>query len=155
MYKTIQILLVSIAMLLLSTYAFAAGSEVIVDGSQGYAERVTVIEFTWTADDSNGSVPAAVATLNYGAYITRVVTDPGTTAPTDNYDITLTDVDSYDVMGGTLANRDTADTEQAIPAMASGIYGSPLVKGNLTLTITGNSVNSATGVVRVYCVRAY
>lgn len=44
-----------------------------------------------------------------------VTTNPGSTAPTDNYDITLTDEDGLDVLNGKAANRDTANTERVDP----------------------------------------
>lgn len=44
-----------------------------------------------------------------------ITTNPGSPAPTDNYDITLTDEDGLDVLNGKAANRDTANTERIDP----------------------------------------
>jgi len=103
--------------------------------------------------DGDLTLPATATTMSINAYVTRVVTNPGTT-PTDNYDITLTDVDGVDAMGGTLANRDTATSEPARPYdPASGTYGDVYVAGTLTLNLSGNSNVGATGTVTIYCER--
>jgi len=47
--------------------------------------------------------------------ILKVVTNPGATAPTDNYDVTLVDEDGFDALEGYGANRDTATTEAVYP----------------------------------------
>jgi len=64
---------------------------------------------------------------------------------TINYDIAINDADGLDVAGGLLADRDTANTE--IVNMRSSVSGYPMVRGNLSVALTGNSVNSATGTI--------
>jgi hypothetical protein len=66
-----------------------------------------------------------------------------------NYDITLSDSDSCDVLGGEGANRSDSASEQIIPKIGNG-YGPVRVDSVLTLAATGNSVNSATVTVKVY-----
>lgn len=66
-------------------------------------------------------------------------TNPGTTAPTDNYDLVLNNVNGIDVMGGALMNRDEANSEAATPAVSGWLDG-----GALTLVVTNNSVASST-----------
>jgi hypothetical protein len=85
-----------------------------------------------------------------GLYITLVITNPGSPAPTDNYDIVINDSDGVDVMGGTLANRDTSNSEQALPYIGSLAYGPRQIDGILTFSLSGNSVNSATGTCKVF-----
>jgi len=146
--------LISLAIALIVFYAGimanAAGSSVTVTYTR-IGDVYTLVTYTWTADDSNGSVPAT-ASKSLAGYIVKVVTDPGATAPTDDYDITLTDSDGVDVMGGALADRDTANTEQAVPKIGAA-YGGSFFTGALTLNISNNSVNSATGEVKVYISR--
>lgn len=84
-----------------------------------------------------------------GRYCSLAVTDPGSTAPTDNYDITIEDEYGVDIMGGSLLNRDTANSEQAIPQVGSGL-ASRLCAGIWTFKLSGNSVNSATGKCVLY-----
>ena len=80
------------------------------------------------------------------------VTDPGATAPTDNYDITIVDEYGSDIFGATLTNRDTTNTEEATPLIGGTSYGSRLVTGDLTFTLTNNSVNEAVGTCILYFV---
>ena len=78
----------------------------------------------------------------------QIITDPGATAPTDNWDVTLTN-GGGDMLLGLGANRDTANTEVAV-LNSNGAY--PVYAGTdtLILNISGNSVNSAGIVIRVY-----
>ena len=103
--------------------------------------------FTCTGDASDGSFPATELTTKFNGEILQVVTNPGSTAPTDNYDITLTNADGLDMLGGWGANRDTANTELAVPVFADNFHVYLADKDTLTLNVTGNSVNSATTVI--------
>lgn len=108
----------------------------------------------WTGDSNNGSVPdTAFSASNTVEIIGRdcslAVTDPGSTAPTDNYDITIEDEYGVDIMGGSLLNRNTANSEQAIPQVGSGL-ASRLCAGTWSFKLSGNSVNSATGKCVLY-----
>lgn len=113
-----------------------------------------VLNITWTASSTDGTVPSTAIPANMaktlkGMSITLGTTNPGTTAPTEGYSITLTDLDGIDVFGGMLALRSAATSEQVLPAL-TGNNGRRVVDGNLTFALTGNAVNSATGVLRVY-----
>lgn len=111
-----------------------------------------VLTISWTADAAAATVPAtALITTGVGSrgtsgfIITQVITNPGSVAPTDNYDITLVDADGFDIMGGALVDRDTANTERAVPAVVNAI-----IPGTVTFTLANNAVNSATGTVMIY-----
>lgn len=148
-----KLTIISLAILLtmfLSAQAFAAGT--VTQAWTYPTSKVKVLTFSWTADAAAATVPATASNDNMDGYIILVVTDPGTTAPTDNYDITLTDGNSVDAMGGNLADRDTANTEQAVPKIGT-VYGGRYVSGILTLNISNNAVNSATGTVKIYIER--
>ena len=112
---------------------------------------VKVITFTCTADSSDGSYPATTVTAaDVKGSLLQIVTDPsGDTAPQDNYDITVTESGGADMLLGVGANRDTANTEVAV-LNSNGAY--PVYAGTdtLILNISGNSVNSAGIVIRVY-----
>ena len=133
----------------------AAGSEVTQTVSLEYqygSVSAKVLTFAWTADDSDGSVPeTAVSAANLleidGWFLYFAETDPGTTAPTDDYDIILNDANEFDIMGGALADRDETNTEGAYPITAAHPIDS-----TLTFVLTNNSVNSATGVLKLYFV---
>lgn len=112
--------------------------------------HLEIITVTWQTA-ANGSLTSTAITggLVYGVLL-RLVTNPGSTAPTDNYDITLTDEDGFDALGGVGANRDTTTTEEAEIAMTSF---QRLVANTLTFNLSGNSVDSATGVAKLYLLR--
>lgn len=128
-----------------------AGSVTVTDLAkvqQGRDQSIYKVEFDWTADAAAATVPAK-ASNDVDGLVFMAVTDPGSTAPTASYDITLTDSDGCDVFGGELANRSDTAIEQASP-LVGNFYGQRYVKGALTLNVTGNAVNSATGKVIVY-----
>lgn len=112
----------------------------ISGGNQG---AVTVTRIAWTSS-SGGAYTEAFTIIGV---ILRVVFDPGSPAPTDNYDVTLTDAHGYEILSTVGADRDTANTEGDTPTNAAGF---PIaVGGELTLTIA-NAGNAAQGVVTIY-----
>ena len=119
--------------------------------------NVAVLTVTWTADSGNASVTStnilALSDCQYTrGYITRIVTNPGATGPTDDLtDVTLLDADGVDVTGGALQNRDNTDSEIAYclaPDGATIVY--PYVVDTLTLAVANNAVNSAVQAVVIY-----
>jgi hypothetical protein len=99
-------------------------------------------EITWEADDGTANItditiPASTLKLYKGCYIYRVITDPGTTKPTDDYSITIKDEYGYDLLEGQLASRDQDNTEAV--EVTIPIYS------QLTIGISGNSQTSAQG----------
>lgn len=114
--------------------------------------ELSILIVTWVGDVANGTVPAT-ALSSFSGYIIKTVTDPGSPAPTDLYDIVLSDTDGLDVMGGTLMDRSTTVTQQAYPLLATSYYRPAFVCTTVTFTLTNNSVNSATGVLRIYIKR--
>jgi len=101
---------------------------------------------TCTADASNGTYPAT----NLPAFAGRLMslrTNPGATAPTDNYDVTLVDADSLDRLQGVGANRDEANSEEALIVYSGTSIHPACCDEKLTLTVAGNSVNSAVTVI--------
>ena len=137
-----MMILAAIVLLLLPSVAVAAGS--CAATSTTTRQNVVVITWTCVGDASNGSFPATAANVGVRGWLFAVDTVPGTTQPTDNWDATLTNADSYDLMGGALANRDTANAERAVPVKTAWVDGA------ITLTITGNSVTDADIVVKAY-----
>lgn len=100
------------------------------------------IKWDWTA--TAGGAADKITVNGYYGKVMACVTIPDTgTAPTDNYDITITDADGFDVLQGTGANRDTANTETAVPTTDSPVYG------QLTLNVT-NAGNAGKGVAILY-----
>ena len=154
LYCAIMIILV------FAVCAWGEGSSVTQTYSPVYSAEgntnMATLTLAWTSDSVTGAVSAttstAVTDLIAGKYIVLVVTDPGATAPTDDYDITITDANGVDVMGGALANRDTANTEQTMPAILTGLYFPRPIATALTLNVTAAG-NSKVGTVIIYLSR--
>lgn len=124
-----------------------------LNGVPGSMRKVIV---DWTSDDATGAVSGTTAKI-VGTLI-KAVTDPGSAAPTDNYDIAITDELSADVLAAcqsTLANRDTTNTEQvyflvldaAVTPLAQSVH--PVVCDKLTISIT-NAGNAKNGQLVLY-----
>lgn len=128
------------------------------DGVDGAGRRcgVSKVIVDWTSDDTTGAVSGT--TRKIVGRLIKGVTDPGATAPTDNYDIAITDEESVDVLAAcqsTLANRDTANSEQAyfliLDTAATPLAQSlhPVVCDKLTIAVT-NAGNSKVGQLILY-----
>ena len=117
-------------------------SSVAIPGS----ESIEVWTLAWTSHASAGTVTATGISGIEGK-ILRVVTNPGSVAPTDNYDITLSDIDGLDIFEGLGANRDTANSEEFVPYIST--YGQVVTQDDLSLAIT-NAGNSKTGAIKIY-----
>lgn len=142
------LLVVSVLLLVLAAPLGAAGTITQTHYTLGSVRKVV---FTCTADAANGSFPATAITEKFEGRLIALETNPGTTAPTDDYDIAITDAEGLDVLRGVGANRDTANTEVAAIVFSSTSVH-PVVDDTdtLTLAITNNSVNSATIVIVLY-----
>ena len=113
----------------------------VVSVSESFCEGVAKI--VWPVTTHTGGAASLATAYSYFGAVTSVVTNPGATAPTDNWDLTITDADSYDVLQGVGADRDTTNTETAEPATVS------LVFGKLTLNVT-NGGNTKDLVVTLF-----
>ena len=119
-----------------------------------------VLTFTCTADASAATFPStpidtAYVTRLKGWYLYKVITNPGGTAPTDNWDFTITDGDGIDVLGGNGANRHTTSSQMIAPLLTTGVYFAQPVLDTWTMAIAdgSNLVNSAGIVIKAIFVR--
>lgn len=110
---------------------------------------VSVLIYSWLGDSVDGSVPATPGNAPIDGYVFLVTTNPGAVAPTEGYDVTLTDTDGMDIMGGELADRSASASEQAVPKI-NDAYISRYVSGTITLNITNNSALGAKGKVSIF-----
>lgn len=112
--------------------------------------NVRKIIATCVADAADATFPATALPAIEGRLL-ALATNPGATAPQDNYDITLVDQHGHDVLEGVGANRHTTTT-QKVAVVFSGTAVHPVVdeSDTLTLTLAGNNVNSAITVVEIY-----
>jgi len=112
--------------------------------------HIGILAITWT-EDASASGDESMTTPNIDGHVYMVVTDPGSPAP-DAYDLTLKDSDGADIMEGAIVNASATATEQ----WATTIGGSPMgrfVKGTLTVNMTNQATNSASGTIIIYIYR--
>ncbi len=123
-------------------------SDAMIEQGFRNSVRVRKVVYSFVGDAADGSLPASAAVALNG-YIIKIVTNPGATAPTDNWDIRINDADGADVLNGTGADRDTANSETIYPT-STGAATVAWCEGSHTVVVTGNSVNSATGTITIY-----
>lgn len=114
-------------------------------------KRIEKVTVAWTAH-TDGTFTTASVPLS--GWLIKVITNPGSTAPTANYDITVTSPDGADLdeLAGTLANRHTTATEVVYPVGTSGAATPILLSGTYGVAIANNSVNGATGTIIFYLI---
>ena len=144
---------------LIPSLAFAAGTVAVTRSVASYSaggnpRYVQIVNIDWVADAAAATVPDTSVVLN--GFVQKIITNPGSTAPTANYDIAFGDPEdtALDALAGALANRHTTTTEQVYPAVA-GTIGTVssfkvLLKGTYLFQLTNNAVNSATGRVQIW-----
>ncbi len=111
----------------------------VISTAYGDERKLRTITVTWTSSD----LGAATDTVYMEGAIVRVVTNPGATAPTADYDITFVDANGVDIMSGTLADRHTSTSEQVIPATP------PFHTPSFTFTLA-NAGDTKDGVCVIY-----
>ena len=115
----------------------------ITETAHGSVKKIK-FEFTSGEGAYAGAASATTEKAYYGE-ILQVMTDPGETAPTDNWDLTITDPDSIDILKGNGADRDTANTEYIVGSNANMLPAA----GILTFNVT-NAGDQKTGTVYVW-----
>lgn len=103
---------------------------------------VKCLKLAWTSA-SDGTV-VSQSSAYYDGKVIWLATDPGATAPTDNWDLTVTDANGIDVLAGAGADRDTANTEYVAEASLGAVANS-----KLTVNIT-NAGDAKTGTIYLY-----
>jgi len=149
-------------MLLLPVGAFAGGACTQSAVKCGHNAYQCEVNFTCTGSSVDGNFTSATGmsfntanlnTLkNYFLYV--MTTNPGSTPPTDAYDITLTDAHG-DILGGMGSDRSATATESIVPRIdaTNSIYGAAPWKTSLTLAITNTTAPSGNVVITFYFVR--
>jgi len=132
--------------------ALAASSMAYTISTEGERSECMIITITWVAA-SNGTVTGVQSAFEVHGYVWQIVWDPGTPAPTNLYDTTITDEDNCDILGGEGLNRYTIESQQAYPKAGSGGYGPRRVDSKITLWVANNSEDGATGEVKLYVIR--
>ena len=149
--RFIFILTLFILLFALCVNSFAAVGTVTTSWTHHPQYEVSILTVSWVAGTGAevGTVPAT-ALPTFQGWVFQFITDPGATAPTTLYDITLPDADALDVSGGTLMDRSATVTQRAMPLVATSTYKAWWVDTALTFTLTNNSVSAATGTLKIY-----
>jgi hypothetical protein len=154
MKKLLRAGFVGILLILMALPVFAAGT-VTVSPFYNQETDLYIVSVSWTAGAGGAVTPVAfpgpLSANLQGRYIVEVITIPGAgaAAPTDQYDVTLIEPYTTDVMGGTLLNRSDTATERARPLPDPTKY-SGLIPGVLTFTLINNTNASATGMAVLF-----
>lgn len=122
----------------------AAGTVAVTEENWGSVKK---IKFVWTAGtDGDAGTASGSTTTTYEGKLIQATTVPGTggTQPDDNYDVTLTDADSVDLLAGNGANRDETNTEHITLTNLGAVKADAL-----TLSVSGAGASN-TGTVYVY-----
>lgn len=121
---------------------------VTVTEKLGPRVRKITFDFVSAADGT------ATKTYFVSGTIVRVTFDPGAVAPTDNWDVTLTDPHGIDVLAGQGANIDTANTSHVCPGMpitdGTTVGVVPIAVADDLILAIANAGDSKTGKVILY-----
>ena len=114
---------------------------------------------TWTSDGSGNA--AGTMTQRIGGFLLKGQTNPdGSAAPSDNYNIVITDPNALNVLAFShddLLARDTANTEEVYFAMtlsATDLAAYPAVNDLLTVTVSGAGA-AGSGVLTLYYLKPW
>lgn len=83
----------------------------------------------WTS--ASDGTASGTTTVKASGRLVKATTDPGSVAPTDNYDITVKDDEGVDVLTACqtgLADRDTANSEEQYFLVKDAAAGTPLAQ---------------------------
>ena len=142
-----------------------AGSSVTVTkrSIENNSEHIDEYAVAWVGDDATGAVPVTEIVLSgalahdkpiYG-WVFLAETDPGAgVPPTDNYDIEILNAQGVDIFGAELINRSQTLTQRVTPKVGAA-YGEAFSCSILRFSLANNSVNSATGTLRLYVRRMH
>jgi hypothetical protein len=127
--------------------AAAIISYVLTSESFGEENRKRKYVVSWTSA-TGGAATLSIPDMN--GWLIKIVTDPGATAPTDDYDITLIDENSVDALQSLGLNRDTANTESTY-TFVSGAPVPIYLSGTHTFTLA-NAGDEKVGTCTFYMI---
>lgn len=110
------------------------------------------LSFACIADAGDASFPATTVATKFEGRLVKLVTMPGDTVPTDNFDVLLYDQSGHDVLEGVGMNRDAdAESEQVvIVSVGTEVALRVDESDTLALVVTGNTVPGAMVEVNLY-----
>lgn len=142
-----KLMLALFLVLVMAVSSWAAGTASVTGHDKIHVLREqqrVILTITWVDDTAGTTLAIDPKTYSItGWYLYTAETNPGGTAPTALYDITLVDADGADIAGGVLLNRSATVTE--LVNVGTSAAGYPVMRGSVTFTLSGNDVNNATG----------
>lgn len=142
MRKSLTLIIAACALLFASISANATITSGTVTSAKVYgdpSDSFQIYEYDFISD-SSGNVTYQLEPSIMSGEILYFETDPGSTAPTDNWDVTLTAASGYDMLVGLGANRDTSYTERITFNVQGNVvaYATPtIISNNSTALQTG------------------
>ena len=143
-----RLVLALMMVILMTSTLFAAGSATITKSNITVLQQQQrkVLSIAVTGGTAGAYTDSTISAATYGIagwYLYTVETVPGVAIPPGAvYTITLKDSDGFDLAGGTLSSRSVTATEMV--NIGTTVHGYPLIRGNITLGITGLTTTSAT-----------
>ena len=116
----------------------------VVTTTEDRGGSVWKIVWSWQTDDADGTATGATTAEIDGELFGMTTIPDGSAAPSVDYDITITDDGSHDVLLGAGADRHTANTEHVLRASLAAVASSVLT---LNVSAAGNAKE---GVVVLY-----
>lgn len=128
------------------------------DGAGNSGTRIRKLVCDFVTDDSTGA--ASGTTRKISGRLIKIQTDPGSAAPSANWDVVVTDEEGIDVMGkcqnaAALVARHTTNSEETYLYILNGdgtpigIAAFPVVSNALTVAVA-NGGNSKTGQIILF-----
>ena len=119
------------------------GTVVLTEETFGTMKKITC---AWTSENGGDNAGKAqkTTTYAYSGEVMRLVTDPGATAPTDDYDVYVYDEDNTDILMAAGKDRDTANTEQVLASSLGCV-----ANDKLTFSVE-NAGNAKQGTIYLY-----
>lgn len=119
------------------------GTITLTEETFGTVKKITC---AWTSENGGDNAGKAqkTTTYAYSGEVIRLVTDPGSTAPTDDYDVYVYDEDSMDILMAAGKDRDTTTTEQVLASSLGCV-----ANDKLTFSIE-NAGNAKVGTIYLY-----
>ena len=119
-------------------------------GWVGEHERTIIrIDVAYLAASDDGAI-AEVVTADYAGMIVGVTHAVGGVTATNLFDVVAEDANGVDLLCGAGANIAVAADMMRVPHVDGVVYSPFPVVGELTIKMSGNSVNSATGVFSIF-----
>ena len=114
--------------------------------------NIRKVTFDCTANSATGTFTSVALTQKIEGRLLQLVTNPGSPAPDANYDITLLNQHSVDMLISCGLNRHTSTSEIANIVFDVDSSAHPVVTDadTLTLAIAGTTVKSAKTVIELY-----